>query len=309
MSKSVIVYYSQMGNTQKIAYAINQGLRHVFKQCDIFRLREIQPQNLSEYDLIGLGSPVWNGRASVNMEAFINKLPPLEGKQAFFFCTHGTLPGAIFLNTLPALQSKKLAVIGWHNWYGSCSLPYYPKPYWTDGHPDAIDIKEAEDFGIHIGERSLKIFGGASGLIPELPQGKEYEEIYGKSASAVFPDELQRLRFIEFQVDEKRCTGCRLCADNCPTNNIDFPGSLPVFKTQYCRRCWYCEQICPTGAIEYDWEPYLQAMRKFSNAQEREKILSAAEAKGLFRRLVPIEAVNWDTPWYKVSKHPRLRVP
>ena len=56
--------------------------------------------------------------------------------------------------------------------------PAVPKPYFTDGHPDAIDLKEAEDFGREMVERSRRIYRGETQLIPTLPKGSEYDELY-----------------------------------------------------------------------------------------------------------------------------------
>jgi hypothetical protein len=63
--------------------------------------------------------------------------------------------------------------------------------------------------------------------------------------------------------------------------------------------------ICPAGAIEVDYATLAK-----ESLERAKKVfvphLAQAEAEGHFRRLVPIEKVGWDTPYYKVySKHPR----
>ena len=40
---------------------------------------------------------------------------------------------------------------------------------------------------------------------------------------------------------------------------------------------------------------------------KKSKILSDAEAKGNFRRLVPDDEIGWTTPWEVVTSHPRHR--
>ena len=309
MRKGIIVYFSQAGSTQKIAQTIHRGMSQRLEQCDIARLKEIQPKDLKNYDLIGLGSPVWCSRPSLNMLAFIEGFPSLEGKHGFYFCTHGALPGQAISEAVLALRGKDLTVVGWADWYGNVFLPYMPKPYYTDGHPDAIDLKEAGEFGIEMAERSLRISQGATDLIPILPEGRDYLEIYGESIPSTMSKDWADTRAREFKINEEKCTRCMLCVDNCPANNIDFSVSPPVFKTTKCWRCWYCEQICPEGAIEYDWESVVRAMMKYHTHEGLEKAVEIAEAKGRFRRLVPLENVGQDTPWYTVSKHPRLEIP
>ncbi len=58
--KSIIVYFSQTGNTKKIAEAIHKGMSQMsqlVEKCDICRLNEIDTGDLIGYDLIGVGSP------------------------------------------------------------------------------------------------------------------------------------------------------------------------------------------------------------------------------------------------------------
>ena len=145
--KSIIIYYSQTGNTKRIAQAIHAGMNKTGKPCDIARLKDVDPQNLEGYDLIGLGSPVIHAQEPPNVRAFMNYMKSVDGKHAFTFCTHGTIPGYYLARVVPALIQRGLIAIGWKDWFASAYHPLIPKPYFTDGHPDAIDLKEAEDFG------------------------------------------------------------------------------------------------------------------------------------------------------------------
>jgi len=175
--KGIVIYYSQTGNTKKIAQAIHVGIKQVIQACDIASLKEISKRDLIEYNLIGIGAPTWRRRAPANVEAFIEGMSPSEGKHGFAFSTHGALPGDFMKYILPAMTRKGLTVIGFNDWYGSVFHPYLPKPYFTDGHPDEIDLKEAEDFGREMGDRSQRIFGGETQLIPKVPEGEEWKKI------------------------------------------------------------------------------------------------------------------------------------
>jgi ferredoxin len=313
--KSIVIYYSQSGNTKVIAQAIQKGVIRRNKQCDIARLKEIRPDELEDYDLIGIGSPIWSSQPTPNVQAYIQSFPPsMKGKHAFFFCTHGTLPGRCLLAGVKILQQKGLTVVGWNDWYGGVFLAGHARPYFTDGHPDQIDVAEAESFGSAMVENSLKISRGATELIPTMPEGEDYDEMFAvyhpgpisALPAASKPDRLPAPLRGELRINKEKCTGCRLCADNCICNNIDFSVSPPVFKTKDCLKCLYCEGICPTGAIEYDFPP---PELNFEAQKVFQKVLAFAEAKGRFRRLVREEDIGWYTPWEKVTKHPRLKVP
>jgi hypothetical protein len=67
--------------------------------------------------------------------------------------------------------------------------------------------------------------------------------------------------------------------------------------------------ICPEGAIEIDYEPHSRLEIKRARTVFV-KALDQAEAEGTFRRLVPVEKVDWETPFYKAfSEHPRWVIP
>jgi hypothetical protein len=67
--------------------------------------------------------------------------------------------------------------------------------------------------------------------------------------------------------------------------------------------------ICPTGAIEADYEPAARIEIERAETMFKET-LDKVEAEGHFRRLIPIEAIGWDTPFYKVhNSHPRYIIP
>lgn len=171
--KSIVIYFSQTGNTEKIARAIKNGVSKLTGHCDIVKMQEANPKRLYEYDLIGLGSPVI-GRVPGNVNIFIKELRFLGGKHIFSFCTHGTHPELYFPDIVLKLKRQGLTVIGTRDWYGTVFLVHFPKPYPTDGHPDQTDLKEAEMFGCEMVELSQKIYAGETELIPPVPAWPEW---------------------------------------------------------------------------------------------------------------------------------------
>jgi flavodoxin/NAD-dependent dihydropyrimidine dehydrogenase PreA subunit len=317
--KSIVIYYSQSGNTKKVAEAIHRGMSQTGEQCDIVPLRDINPRNLVDYDLIGLGSPVMSLTEPRNVSFFIeDRMESVEGKHAFTFCTHGCLPTHYLSSVVPKLQQRGLTVIGWNDWFGSVVYPVVPIPYFTDGHPDEIDLKEAGDFGREMVERSRRIYQGETDLIPQFPRGKEYDEIYDPPELRaplieIFKNCDDTLKRLEFKVNPERCNypKCTHCIDNCPTGSILFTGSPPnlslkcVSEVRY--KCFLCEQTCPQGAIEVDYESYKKAHDPMV-ASWFVKTLEHFEKIGRFRRLVPVEDVGWDTPYWKTKKPPRFKI-
>ena len=305
-----------------MAEAIHTGMNELSEPCDIARLQDVDTEDLIKYDLIGLGAPVWHRREPSNVMNFIEyTMNSVEGKHGFAFCTHGLLPGHFLARVVPIMTQRGLIVVGWNHWYCNVTMPEKPKPYFTDGHPDEIDLNEARSFGREMVERSRKIYAGESQLIPVLPKGREYDELYpGKGYNWQLSREKQpeepvnaeqldmmSLRNFDFKFNKEKCMypKCTVCIDNCPTNSINMSVSPPISRKR-CERCWFCEQICPRGAIEIDWDSIYKV---FDNhiAQDFIKISEDAEAKGLFRRLVPLKNVGLNTPWYTIKKPPRIK--
>jgi ferredoxin len=320
--KAIVIYYSQTGNTKAIAAAIRNGIGETVS-CDFARLQDIDTPYLAPYDLIGLGAPVWHRREPANVMNFIEyTMNNVEGKHSFTFCTHGLLPGRFFARVVPQMTQRGLTVVGWKDWYCGVTMPEKPKPYFTDGHPDGIDMDEAKAFGRQVAIRSQRIFGGETKLIPVLPQGKQYDKLYpgrgqgwqlkkGREAAPATPTsillEQTGLRSFDavFHRDLCRYPKCTICIDNCPTGSIDMIMSNP-FQRKRCDRCWYCEQLCPAGAIEIDWEAISKVIKEHV-APNFIEIYKEAQAQKRFRPLVPLDKVGWDTFWYTVKKHPRLK--
>ena len=112
--KICIIYHSETGNTRHVAQYIASvfdaklievidtasyfQLTHFLMQCKMARGEEkttISPASVdvSGYDLIVFGSPVWAFKPSPVIHAAIDSLKGCMGKPALAFSTHGGRPG------------------------------------------------------------------------------------------------------------------------------------------------------------------------------------------------------------------------
>ena len=310
--KVLIIYYSQTGNTGKIARAIKSGIEPLVEECDLLAVTKVAPVDLEAYDLIGLGTPVWMGGLTPNVRIFIESLPQQDGKQIFCFNTHGVMPEQYFPGVIRKLQIKGFTPIGWQDWYGSVHFQVAPKPYFTDGHPDEIDLQEATAFGGRMAKTSRRILAGETDLIPPPPE------------FVLTPQLLALLEFYQsghnphgrLSFDKEKCIypKCRLCEANCLMGYIDFSASPPRYGSEgdacdMWMGCTFCELICPTGAISCDWDEVLQenmGLAELFGADPLKEAYEEAVKSGRLRQLVSGEIRG---PYYKVhAERPRFKL-
>jgi len=296
--KSIVIYFSQTGNTQKVAERIRNGIRELTGNCELAPLKSTDPHQLCEYDLIGLGCPVFDYEEPLNVRRFINSLRLAGGKHAFVFSTHGCLPEYFFPSVVPRLQRRGLLVIGTRDWYSKVYLAPMPDPYPTEGHPDLIDLMEAEAFGREMAEHSARISLGEAALIPSTP----ISPLEPPPSPHVEEDDpmLEGLQWgyasmLQFHRDLCSYPECRLCMEQCPMDGIDLTADPPVIAKP-CIRCTFCAKLCPTGALDdRKWVNHVASMGHELIDNDLLAMLDRAERDGRFRRLLPVDKIGYDT--------------
>jgi flavodoxin len=84
--KALVAYYSESGNTEKLAKAIFDGINISEKE-----MAPIGEASVKDHDVIFVGFPVQASSVPSKAETFIKRVP--EGKMLAFFVTHGSLRG------------------------------------------------------------------------------------------------------------------------------------------------------------------------------------------------------------------------
>ena len=100
--KALVIYWSATGNTEKVANAIQRGLSSEGIDSVLKRVEEAEEEELYDYDLVFLGSPVIRQLPPEKVMRFVrNKsrihrergdikvcAPKIQGKTAIVFCTY-----------------------------------------------------------------------------------------------------------------------------------------------------------------------------------------------------------------------------
>jgi NAD-dependent dihydropyrimidine dehydrogenase PreA subunit len=305
--KTLTLYYSQTGNTKKIAEAIYSGMSQVADECKIATINDVDVRTLRDYDLVGFGAPAIGAEPDI-MKRYVLSVPRAHGEHVFAFNTHGALPREYFPIATRRLRERGLTVIGYKGWFASVQIQCFPVPYYTDGHPDEIDLKEAEEFGKEMVERSRRISQGETSLIPELPPlapEKPYALPHGQHKSIHGN--------IKYNPEKCLYPKCHICMDNCPERYIDLSANPRRYGSDFnectINECCMCELYCPTGAAYIEDEDLKYGLEFLHDHSDFfQKTLEEEEAAGNFRRLVPLNKIGWDTPFYEVhAKRPRLK--
>ncbi|MHA2390693.1 MAG: flavodoxin family protein [Promethearchaeota archaeon] len=80
--KILITYFSQTGNTEKVAQSICEGCEG--QEVEILPIKEVDPSTLSNYDLVFLGSGIYASRVNKFLSDLIGAATELPSKFVFF---------------------------------------------------------------------------------------------------------------------------------------------------------------------------------------------------------------------------------
>ena len=294
--KTLIICFSQTGNTVKVAESILEGVKDVTGSCDLVNMADFDPKGLADYDLIGLGCPVFYYEAPYNVREFIKGLPELASQHWFVFCSHGSVLGLTLLSLTERLEKKGATVLGSHHTYADGTIPFYPYPTVTTGHPDTQELQEAQDFGKEMAQCSQAVANGDTGCITK--PAPVTEDWVPEQAAMLTPEFMSQV-MPRLSINTETCIECGDCQDACPVNGIDIEVDPPRIQ-EPCIFCWCCAKICPTCSIETDWSP-LESMAPDQYARYI-KALKDAEARGEFRWHMDPDTLNFDDPLYKQRK-------
>ena len=141
--KKLIVYESiHHGNTEKIGKAMAEYLN-----ADLIKTNDVNVNTLKDYDLIGFGSGIYNGKLHKNVLDLIEKSPTLSNKKAFVFSTSGQ--GKVkYNNTIEQkLKEKGFEVVGSFACKGYDTFgPFKLIGGIAKGRPNENDIQKAKEF-------------------------------------------------------------------------------------------------------------------------------------------------------------------
>jgi hypothetical protein len=174
---AVVLYWSKTGNTEKVASAVEKGLKTCGVAVDMFKLPEGRKVDFYAYDLVCVGFPSYQWMPPKPVDAFIkekfnhykkqgrvkNASPPLPGKHALIFCTYSgphtgireAVPAGLyagqFFEHLGFTVLDEWYIIG--EFHGSGEYSTQGRLGDIRGRPNAEDLQKVEDDTISIVRR------------------------------------------------------------------------------------------------------------------------------------------------------------
>ncbi len=147
--KTLIICFSyHHKNTEKIASVFAKTL-----DAEVKTPTEIDPQGLSDYNLIGFGSGIAFGKHHKVLLDFADKLPQVISKKAFIFSTSGQTGNAskFHKKLREKLVSKGFSIVGEFNCAGFDTYALMKIVGGIQkGHPNEEDLKQAETFALSL---------------------------------------------------------------------------------------------------------------------------------------------------------------
>jgi len=254
-----IIYFSQTGNTRKVAETIQETLAAQAGSCALVQLADADPLLVERYDLIGLGTPAFYFREPYNVQKFLEELPDHSGnpRPFFFFLTHGGTPGAIAQRISGLAARQGFVTLDFYQCLGyDTYTPFASRiPASGAGHPDQQDLERAKAFATGVLNKAKLFAQNPQAKTCSLPDNPINRAVSGMFSHRFLLRHMRTGLLPRKNLVKQLCTKCGLCVEQCPTNVISLD-PYPVFREEECIACYHCERICPEGAYQNNWIPF-----------------------------------------------------
>lgn len=247
------VYFSATGTSKRgaeaVADALSSALKSARQTMDLTRFDAAPARtHFGPGELVVFGAPVYGGRIYRGAAERFRRLKG-EGTPCIVTVTYGNRDFDDALRELADLAEEQgfrpvaaAALVGEHT-YGEIQK----------GRPNAGDLAEDRAFA----EQAARKLAAGNLSAPAIPGNFPYKD--GGSGGKFFPRAAEN------------CTGCGLCARECPEGAID-PEKGFAADPARCISCFRCVRLCPAGARRMDDPAYLEFAAAFTKrlAQRKE---------------------------------------
>lgn len=236
-----VIFFSGTGNTKHIAKLFKQRFKKENINIDLI---DIQRNDCieKEYDFYIIGSPIHAEMAPKILTQWIKQNLPNDNKKCITYYTladDGHRESRIYLAKIMKDKGYDIVI------NDSIKMPnnYYHIIFKRDSDED---IKKALESAPDKVDKIVKDF----------LEDNRYEINYNKNTlgnKLVYDGFLLYAKNYakrNFSIDDTKCINCKICENECPTNNIAMDNKDITFYNK-CIGCEKCIHRCPTNAILY----------------------------------------------------------
>lgn len=241
--KCLIIYYSLTNSTSQIAENISVGLKEAGVDIRLCNIKDENLPDLQEFDLLGIGTPVYYFQIPINVLECIDRLQNKNKIKSFAFLTNGTYAWDAGNMLKKALLKRGFSICGWFYSHGAgYFLPYNKRGCLASpGHPDSEDLARAKKFGYDMGTASGETLWPEKTKTPPMIYRLEQNLTKRVMIRSIF----QKC----FYHSKRKCIKCGVCIKGCPVHNLDRTNEGFPRWNRSCIMCLSCEAHCPKEAI------------------------------------------------------------
>ena len=252
MSKILILYFSGVGATKKVAELMYE-LLSLNCEADIFSVESKDIPCTSGYDALIIGTPVYHAAPARLVISYLDTLPiSIKELPAFVFNTCGLF--SLNTNRIVArrLQQKNIITVMDRAYRGPAS----------DGSIIAPFIKRFFEFEKNI---ENKIARDCASFLKELKKDVPHGYIPGFRFGGILnaPNKgLGRLITVKIHLHKNLCVKCGHCVKSCPHKAFSTDeNGYPLFASKNCENCYRCIHHCPSLALSPGRKPVKKTLK------------------------------------------------
>lgn len=225
----MVFYFTATGNSLYIAKRLDEN--------PVSIPQVLKNENLSfSDDTIGIVFPIYAGRAPKIVIDFLRK-SAFETSYLYFIGTYGNSDSAI-CETVPA-ECKKLGI----------KIDYMNTVSMVDNYLPVFDMEKEKQADKGTEKKIEEIIADISAKKQGIPKSTSRGIKMAKQVWAMEKLGLMKNDGSQLKIKTDRCTGCGICKQVCPIDNIIIGSGIAVRKNAKCEYCLACAHNCPQKAI------------------------------------------------------------
>lgn len=239
--KCLLIYFTGTFNTRYTSKILKEKFEKAGDEVDLYEIDPLKLErlDLSRYDIVGLGYPIYGYNAPWPFLKFIRYQQFPKGIRTFIYKNSGETEKVNDASSLFVWRKLKRSKAIIENEY------HFMMPYNIHFRFEEELVKEILDMDEKLYEILLYEI---KNQIPNIKRYKLWHKIVTRVVSIQFIG--GDINSFFYKVKKDKCIDCNLCIKQCPTQNIYRNEKGQIKFHHNCLMCMRCSFFCPTAAID-----------------------------------------------------------